>query len=248
MQLYFVDVWWPLTLLALGSYFIGNVNFAIIISRLKHRDITKEGSGNPGTMNMSRSFGLKIGVLTFILDVLKGAIPAFIARQVFNGTYFGDSTLEISITAQYIAGFFAVFGHIFPISHKFKGGKGIATTIGVFIICEPIVALISAFIAFVYILVTAIGSMGSFIATTPPAIAALFDVYILGYEKEPTFVYGTAFFVLTMMLVAGIIFLTWYALRSNIKRLLAGEEHETGWLDLLYEARMKKLAKKSNKS
>lgn len=244
MQLHFKDVWWTLLLLAIGSYLIGNVNFAILISRAKNRDITKEGSGNPGTMNMSRTFGLKIGVFTFVLDVLKGLLPALVGRLVFRDMFFGDSTLEVSIMAQYVAGFFAVLGHIFPVSLNFKGGKGIATTIGVFLVTETWVTLIFLVIAFAYILITAMGSMGSFIATTPPAIAGLIDLYILGFEKEPTFAYGTAFFVVTMFLIVGIITLTWYAHRKNIKRLLAGEEHETGWLDLLYEKRMKKIAKK----
>ena len=248
MRMYFIDLWWFFVLLAIGSYLLGNVNFAIIISRFKNKDITKEGSGNPGTLNMSRTFGLKIGLLTLFLDILKGVVPTLFARLVFADMFFGDSTLEVSITAQYVAGFFTVLGHIFPISNKFKGGKGIATTIGVFLVTEPIVTLIFALIAAAYILITAMGSMGSFIATTPSAIAALMDLYLLGFQKEPTFEYGSAFFVITMFLIAGIIFLTWYAHRKNIKRLLSGEEHETGWLDMIHEMRLKKIRKKMIKA
>ncbi|MBQ3572446.1 MAG: glycerol-3-phosphate acyltransferase [Clostridia bacterium] len=247
MQLHFVDLWWPFLLLAIGSYMIGNVNFALFISILKNRDIRKEGSGNPGTMNMTRTFGLKTGILTFVLDVLKGAVPALVARIVFRDMYFAGTTLEVGVTAQFIAGFFAVLGHIFPIILNFKGGKGIATTIGVFLVAEPVVTLIFIAIAFAYILITAMGSMGSFIATTPSAIAALIDLYILGFEKEPTVAYGTAFFVVTMLLILGIILLTWHAHRQNIKRLLAGEEHETGWLDMIYDLKLKKLKKKALK-
>ncbi len=244
MSLYFIDLWWSFGLLVIGAYFIGNINFAILISRAKNRDITKEGSGNPGTMNMSRTFGLKIGILTLLLDILKGVVPALFARIVFKDMYFGDSTLEVGISAQYLAGFSTVLGHIFPVSHNFKGGKGIATTIGVFLVAEPYVTLIFSAVALIYIFITALGSMGSFIATTPSAIAALIDLYFLGFHKEPSFEYGTPFFILTMILVALIIFLTWYAHRKNIKRLLSGEEHETGWLDMLEEWRIKKLRKK----
>ena len=244
MHMHFIDLWWSFLLLVIGSYMVGNINFAILISRAKKRDITKEGSGNPGTMNMSRTFGVKIGVLTLVLDILKGVVPALVARIVFKDMYLGDSTLKVAITAQYLAGFFTVLGHIFPIWHKFKGGKGIATTIGVFLVAEPYVTVFFAIVALIYIFITAMGSMGSFIATTPSAIATLIDLYFLGYHQEPTFEYGMAFFVLTMMLVAGIIFLTWYAHRKNIQRLLAGEEHETGWLDMLEERRIKKLRKK----
>ena len=244
MELYFKDLWWSFILLSIASYMIGNVNFAIIISKFKNRDITKEGSGNPGTMNMSRTFGIKIGLLTLFLDILKGVVPTLIARLTFANMYFGDSTLEVAITAQYLAGFFTVVGHIFPVSLKFKGGKGIATTIGVFLVAEPIVTLIFAALALLYIFITAMGSMGSFIATAPPAIAALIDLYLLGFQKEPTFTYGIAFFIITEFLVAGIILLTWYAHRKNIKRLLAGEEHETGWLDMIHERRLRKIRKK----
>ena len=116
-----------------------------------------------------------------------------------------------------------------------------------FLVAEPVVTLIFIAIAFAYILITAMGSMGSFIATTPSAIVALIDLYVLGFEKEPTVAYGTAFFVVTMLLILGIILLTWHAHRQNIKRLLAGEEHETGWLDMIYDLKLKKLKKKALK-
>ena len=84
MQLYFSDLWWSFLLLALGSYLVGNVSFARIIASLKNKDITKLGSGNPGTMNISRHFGIKTGVLNLLLDGLKGAVPALFASIVFK--------------------------------------------------------------------------------------------------------------------------------------------------------------------
>ena len=248
MKMYFTDLWWGFLLLAIGSYFLGNVNFARIISGAKKKDITKIGSGNPGTMNMSREFGLKIGLLTLLLDVLKGVIPALTARLIFGGMYFGSSNLEICETAQYIAGFFVVLGHIYPVIFGFKGGKGIATTIGVFLVGEWYITLIFAAIAIIYILITEMGSMGSFIATAPPAIAALIRLYRLGFENEPDFEYGLVFFSVTMLLIAGIILLTWLAHRQNIKRLLAGEEHETGWIDMIRKAKIKRKQNKANKT
>lgn len=244
MRLYFADLWWSFLLLAIGSYMIGNVNFARIISKLKNKDITKLGSGNPGTMNMSRQFGLKTGLLTLILDILKGAIPSFFAVICFKGMYFGDSTLKVSEFALLLAGFFAVLGHVFPVIYKFKGGKGIATTIGVFLVAEWYITLIFAAIAIIYILITEMGSMGSFIATTPPAIACMVRFYNLGFKSEPTFDYSLFFFAASMLLVVGIILLTWYAHRSNIRRLLAGEEHETGWIYMIRQAKLKRKLKK----
>lgn len=243
-EMYFKDLWWSFILLALLSYLIGSINFAMMISKAKNKDITKIGSGNPGTMNMSREFGLKIGILTLFLDILKGVVPALIARLLFSGMQFGKTSLEISVFAQYLAGFFVVTGHIFPVFHKFKGGKGIATTIGVFLVGEWYITLIFAAVALIYILITEMGSMGSFIATTPSAIAALIRLYKLGFENQPNIDYGIIFFSFSMVLVAGIIVLTWVAHRQNIKRLLAGEEHETGWIEAIRNIKIKSKQKK----
>ena len=184
MTVSFGYLWWQFILLAIGSYFMGNINFAIIISKLKKRDIRTLGSGNPGTMNMSRNFGLKIGVLTLVLDMLKGAIPTFVAFIIYKDMYFVGTTLPINQIAMVGCGFFAVLGHIFPIFMRFKGGKGIATTIGVFFVCNPLVALISGILAIAFILITEVGAMGSFIATTPGAIVACYSVYKYYIEAQ----------------------------------------------------------------
>lgn len=244
MQLYLADLWWSFLLLAVGSYLIGSISFARIISFAKNKDITKIGSGNPGTMNMSREFGLGIGLLTLFLDMAKGAIPALVGALAFKNMYFGDSPLEVAVTAQYIAGFFAVVGHIFPVYYKFKGGKGIATTIGVFLVGEWYITLIFVAIALAYILITGMGSMGSFIATTPSAIAAALRLYSLGFAGGVKFDYGITFFSVSMVLILGIIGLTWYAHKKNIKKLLAGEEHETSWTEMIRKAKIKRKMKK----
>lgn len=242
--MYLKDLWWSFLLIIAGSYLIGNLNFAILISRGKNKDIRKMGSGNPGTLNMSRQFGLKIGVLTLALDILKGAVPALTAALVYGDALFGDSTLKVGEVAQYLAGFFAVLGHIFPAFYKFKGGKGIATTIGVFLVGEPVVTLIFAAVAVAYILITEMGSVGSFIATTPSAVAAVIRFYNDGFAVENNFEYGMTFFIAADLLVFGIILLTWIAHRQNIKRLLAGEEHVTDWMRMIHDAKVKQKSKR----
>lgn len=246
--MYFKDLWWSFLLIAICSYFIGNLNFAILISQSKKKDIRTCGSGNPGTLNMSRQFGLKFGVLTLALDILKGAVPTFVALKVYGGAVFGDSTLKVGEMAQYLAGFFAVLGHICPIIYKFKGGKGIATTIGVFLVGEPIVTVIFAVFAIAYILITEIGSVGSFIATTPSAVAAVIRLYYDGFATEPNFEYGMAFFIVADLLVFGIILLTWIAHRQNIKRLMAGEEHLTDWMRMIHDAKARQKSKQKAKN
>ena len=98
------------------GYFLGNISNAKLISKLKKDDITKHGSGNPGTMNMLRTFGFKIGLLTLALDALKGAIPALLGFYLFGGLDAG----EIAYVGLYCGGTSAVLGHCFPVFSKVR--------------------------------------------------------------------------------------------------------------------------------
>ncbi len=102
------------------SYIIGSINFATIIAKIKNKDIKKMGSGNPGTMNMLRSVGKFWGCLTFVLDCAKGISFALIGMFVFKN----------SNLAMHVLGLSVVLGHIFSCFSKFKGGKGVATSLG----------------------------------------------------------------------------------------------------------------------
>lgn len=232
-------------IVALVSYFIGCINFAIIISKYKNKgngDIRTIGSGNPGMLNMSRAYGIKIGVLILFLDICKGLIPCLVARFVFKHLTYGGMVLEE--TALYTAGLSAVCGHIFPFWLKFKGGKGISTTIGVFLAAQPIFTLCFGISAIVFILITSMGSMGSFIATTPSAIVSCWFFYrkYIGYFSQ-----GLALkliYLFTVVCILAIIFITWWAHRKNIQRLLVGEEHPTNWLQMIKNLKFKSKIKK----
>ena len=113
-----------------SAYFIGSINFAIILSNKRGDDIRNYGSQNAGTTNMLRTYGKRAAVLTLVGDFLKGTVAVLIGL-VLAGVY-----------GQYLAALFAVVGHVFPIYYKFKGGKGIATAAGTILACEPIVLLI----------------------------------------------------------------------------------------------------------
>ena len=236
-----------LAIFAVVSYFIGNLNWAIIISKFKKTDIRTMGSGNPGTLNMSRNFGLKLGLLTFFLDILKGAIPTLVAFFFFKNKTFSGTAFIVSDFAIYLCGFSAILGHIYPVALKFKGGKGIASTIGVFIITESVhgmgwasVAIMAIVAAAVFIYFTEFGAMGSFIAITPPAISSLIRLYLY---------YGTVylpsvriFHILANVLIFLICFFTWFAHKKNIQRMLAGEEHPTSIKEMVVKMKAKKLA------
>ncbi len=237
-----------LILFAIASYFCGNINWAIIISKSKKKDIRTMGSGNPGTLNMSRNLGLKFGLLTFFLDIMKAVVPTLVAFFVFKGKYFKNSTFAISDFAIYLCGLCVILGHIYPIVFKFKGGKGIASTIGVFLVCESvygwewaIIIIMALLAALVFIYLTEFGAMGSFIAITPPAVASLirlFNVY-----GDFTFANNrvtSTIYVITNILIFAICFFTWFAHRRNIERMLQGDEHPTSIKEMVVKMKAKK--------
>ena len=117
-------------LLLVPAYFLGTFPSAVWIARTKGIDITKEGSGNPGASNIARTLGTKWGVLVFLLDALKGAIPATV------GLVIDHRNLGYAMVAA------AVVGHMFPITRKGKGGKGVATMGGSAFVFQPIVSAI----------------------------------------------------------------------------------------------------------
>ncbi|MBQ0017401.1 MAG: glycerol-3-phosphate 1-O-acyltransferase PlsY [Clostridiales bacterium] len=194
-----------LVVLVICSYLMGNISFARLISKFKKDDITKSGSGNPGTMNMLRTYGVKLGALTLVCDVLKGAIPAFAGLMLFG---YGTTAGTIGL---YIAGVSVIIGHIYPVFYKFKGGKGIACTLGVFLVADPMWLLIFFAIAFVYLYIFDYGSVASLTIVSALTI-------IQGVKN-----YGN---VIISLLLFVIFTLTWFAHRSNITRLLLGKENK----------------------
>ena len=202
-----------ITMIALivGAYLLGNVNVSIIISRFKNRDVRNVGSGNPGTMNMLRSFGIKLGVLTLILDALKGAIPALLGWWLLGkGEMFSFGADKIGL---FIGGISVVLGHIFPVFYKFKGGKGVAASIGVCFVAAPIVALIAFAVGVLFILTVKIGSLTSFIMTGIPLIYCSVTAFSSGRIIEG----ALAALIYLIILIAH---------HSNFARIFKGEEKQ----------------------
>lgn len=189
------------------GYLIGNINFARIISKFLKNDITKQGSGNPGTMNMLRTFGFKFGILTLFLDAMKGACASLIGFFVFGG----DMSTNYSIIGLYVGGLSVVLGHNFPIFYKFKGGKGVACILGIYAVANPLWTLIAVAISFVYLCIFDYGAVASFIFIT--------ILTVLEATKH------TGCIPITILLFV-LFFLTWYMHRTNIARLLWGKERK----------------------
>ena len=209
-------VWWQILIVILVSYAFGNISFARIISGKLNSDITKLGSGNPGTTNILRNFGFKIGLINFILDILKGFVPVLLTILIFD-----DPILT------YISGLSVIIGHIYPVVYKFKGGKGIATMIGVFFATNPIVTGIVVVVAGVSWLLFKYGSMASFICVTVLTV-------VEGINAKNNLPEGNS--IVVCLLLYAIFLLTWFAHRKNIERLLVGKE---GKVDLIKSVKKK---------
>lgn len=233
--------WWQLPVAAIVCYFIGCFNAALLISRLKKKDITKMGSGNPGTMNMSRELGWKAGVATFFCDALKGGIPAIVAYLIYKGYVFTGTAVAVSDFMRYFCGLFVVIGHIFPVTMKFKGGKGIASTFGLFwgaLSCENAWWALGLFGLFLVILLfiffTEWGALGSLLGVSSFSVIQL----VIFYNRYAIFSVN-AYLVCLLSLILLINIFTWTAHHKNLKRLFAGEEHRTSVKKIVRKKREK---------
>lgn len=197
-------------LVAIGAYFVGNINSAILISRIKGKDIRQCGSGNPGTMNMLRSYGKILGVLTLVLDVLKGVVPCLL-----GWLFMGDGQflrLGSDRIGMYVAGFCAVLGHVYPVTMKFKGGKGAATMIGVCLTLQPLYTLGAFAFGVAFLFITQVGSLTSFIMISAPLAV---EGIKAAHNNMGIFCAVILFCMFALSL---------FAHRGNLKKLFSGKE------------------------
>ena len=187
------------------SFFLGAVPFGLVLSRLiAGMDVRKQGSGNIGATNVARTLGLKFGVLTLLLDLAKGFAPALTAVFIFNQAELSERFMTAAV------GLAPVLGHVYSPFLKFKGGKGMATALGVYLALVPL-ALIPSLLVFVAVTArwgyVSAGSLSAAAAMPPAAL-------VIGYP--PVFVGMT-------VMLAALIFLRH---RENIARLRRGEENK----------------------
>jgi len=184
------------------SYILGSIPFALLVALPQGIDPRKEGSKNPGATNVARLLGKKWGIVTFLGDSLKGVLALFIAFLLLNKIPYPEEFVLAGVA------FFAVLGHLFSVFLKFRGGKGVATTIGVFLILTPKAMFICLGIFFIAVFLSNYVSVGSLLAT---ALLPL-TIFLTGYSSE---------YILCSFLLA---ILIWIKHKDNIKRLLRGKE------------------------
>ena len=203
-------------LIAILAYCIGSVNFSVIISKkMAGFDVREKGSGNAGSTNMLRSVGKKAAAFTLLCDVLKGVVA--IAIAIIIGNTVTDLNKELLLQ---IAGVAVVIGHTFPVFFQFKGGKGVATSLGILLMSNWQIGLICLVFALALMILTRIVSLGSC------AAAVLFPVLTLFVNSNYTVLTegknGSSYFIYSLILAAIVL----YNHRSNIKRLLNGTENK----------------------
>ena len=203
-------------IIALISYSIGSINFSVIISKkVAGFDVREKGSGNAGSTNMLRSVGKKAAAITLVCDILKGVVS--IAIAVALGNIISDTNKELLVQ---IAGVAVVIGHTFPIFFGFKGGKGVATSLGVLLISNWQIGLICLVFALVLMALTRIVSLGSCGAAVLYPVLTLFinqHYTVLTEGKD-----GKSYLIYSIILAVIVL----YNHRSNIKRLLNGTENK----------------------
>ncbi|TQN61042.1 glycerol-3-phosphate 1-O-acyltransferase PlsY [Agrobacterium tumefaciens] len=189
-----------LALAALIGYLFGSIPFGLILTRMAGLgDVRKIGSGNIGATNVLRTGNKKLAAATLLLDALKGTAAVLVANALWG------------YEASLVAGFFAFLGHLFPVWLGFKGGKGVATYIGVLLGAAPLMMLAFALIWLATAFITRYSSLSALLAMLIIPVA----LWVLGPEK-------------TALLVTLLSVISWWKHRENIARLLAGTESRIG--------------------
>lgn len=202
-----------LSLLSLPiAYLIGSVPFGyLIVKSTSGGDVRQTGSGGTGATNVSRRAGKLAGLTTLVLDALKGAIAVFAAAK-WCGQFQSNPLIAWIISASAVA---AIVGHIFPVWLKFRGGKGVATGAGVFLMVQPLAVLCAGVVFVVIVLVTRYISLGSIVgAVVIPLSIWLLHVFV---QRDLNLVP-----VLTAAIVSALLIV--FAHRGNIARLMKGTE------------------------
>lgn len=216
-------------IVALVSYFLGSIPFGYILVKLFHKkDIRETGSGNIGATNVMRSGAKVLGLVTLLLDAAKGILAIFVTNRLFGNhpEYFGVEPLYMEFGnpvfnfSSYMyqaafAGMFAVVGHLFPVWLKFKGGKGVATALGVFAVIAPKAVLVCFLVFLLTLAAFRYVSLGSILS------AAIFPAVV-------SFTYPELRTVTFLAMATTISCLIIFKHRDNIRRLIAGTESRLG--------------------
>lgn len=201
------------------AYLLGSVSFSVIAGFLiTGEDIRNQGSGNAGATNVFRVLGWRIAIPVLLADFLKGFLPVFFASSIMS--VFSLDELLLSVFQPTIL-FFVVLGHVFPFWFRFKGGKGVATAAGGISALFPLAVPICLFVFVLIISLTRYVSLASLVSAW--FLPLLYSPFIF-FAKEDLSIVKLLFFIVIAILIS-------FLHRSNIERLLKGEESKTEWVN-----------------
>lgn len=186
-----------------AAYLVGSIDFAVVVGRMNGVDIRQVGSGNPGASNVLRTIGRLPAAMVMVGDALKGVIGAAMGM-------IASGAADPLVHWAFLCGLLAVVGHCYPVFHRFRGGKGVATGLGVLLFTVPIVALVALALWGLLAWITKTASIASLVVMVVAAVLAA----VSGVE-------GLALAWLAVMVV----FIIWRH-RANIARVMAGEEQK----------------------
>ncbi len=197
-----------------AAYLIGSINFAVIFAKaFMKRDVRELGSGNAGTTNVMRNAGFLPGALTFIFDALKGFVACYLGKMIFDYVFTQtNSDWSKGIIGAFICGLACMLGHVFPLFFEFKGGKGVATSVGIFAVCCPIAIIIGLCVFAICLFVSKYVSLSSILAATTVVVLS-----IIFCDKT-----ALLFPQIILSLAMGALVIGKHA--ENIKRLMSGTE------------------------
>ena len=192
------------------SYLVGSIPFGYVIAIAKGVDVRKEGSGNIGATNVGRVLGRKFGAIIFVLDLLKGFVVVLLVPILVSDIEFPATSDKLLVI---LCGLCVLLGHAFPVYLKFKGGKAVATSFGVFIWLAPIPVAIAFGVWILTVIVSRYVSLGSMVG----AIALMGGV--IGLGSSP---FGSGKYLTALSIAVAILIIIKHI--SNIKRIIAGTE------------------------
>jgi glycerol-3-phosphate acyltransferase PlsY len=219
------DSWAALLIAAAVGYLLGSVNWAILITHwFVHKDIRTFGSGNAGATNVLRSQGTVPALLTTLGDLAKSVLATWFGGWLLMNLHMGDAALDASSLAligRYVAGLCCVVGHVLPVFYRFRGGKGVLSTLGMFLVADWRVALLCLGLFIAIVAISRLVSLGSVVAIGyGPLLILIFHIWI-DRMSVPMVVFTTV-----MTVVVATIIVVEHA--ENIKRLAQGKERRIG--------------------